>query len=477
MQNNFINYREIFYSSTKFIILKNIFFLISGLLSIFIVRLLPVQEYGKWSLVYQLIATLGPIVNLGFLTTLAKFIPEYQNEEEKNKLFSQVIYVNLISFIIFTVIFLFIISTFSQIFPKEIKDIKYTFCIFIGALNLINLIEGYYRGLGKFNQWSVIDGSRSILSAGLSVLLIFILSPKYETIFYTYFFIIIFFSIILLFYLKNNINLTKKLNIEPKILKFSLTMFLGYIVYYLMTNVNPILLRSLLKNTTEVGYYFAGIRLPQVVELSILGYISTPFLYYFSIPDAKEIRKKIMEEGTRLISIFLAIISLLLFSFADILIPFLFTENYGNSILVLRIYSSWIFLSSLQVFGLIFFVSINKPMISTCLGFLFFLLNLCLDIFLIPIYKSSGAALASITSMGILVCCYFYFYIRNKINIIEKTYITVLIYICSVIFELIVNLKVSWIVFIVGIIITKQITTKDKDMFLKILFRNQSINI
>ncbi len=81
-------YQKIFYSTGKYVILKNIFMFITGIFGILIVRLLGPSEYGKYALVWQLVGTIGPIISLGWLTTLSKFLPE-KNEIEKKNLFSQ----------------------------------------------------------------------------------------------------------------------------------------------------------------------------------------------------------------------------------------------------------------------------------------------------------------------------------------------------------------------------------------------------
>jgi len=81
-------YRKIFFTTTKYVFLRNFFMCITGLLNIFIVRLLGPSEYGKYSLVWQLIATIGPILSLGWQSTLARFIPE-KNDVEKKGLVTQ----------------------------------------------------------------------------------------------------------------------------------------------------------------------------------------------------------------------------------------------------------------------------------------------------------------------------------------------------------------------------------------------------
>ena len=139
-------YKKIFVSTTKYVMLKNFFMCITGILAIFFVRLLGPEEYGKYSLVWQLISTIGPIISLGWHSTLAKFIPE-RNDEEKKVLFSQsFISVAVVSIIFFIVGFL-IMQLFPKIIPLEIKNLRLVFLIFIVLVAFFNVFEGFYRGL------------------------------------------------------------------------------------------------------------------------------------------------------------------------------------------------------------------------------------------------------------------------------------------------------------------------------------------
>lgn len=462
---------SIFYSTAQYITLRNIFMLTTAILSIFIVRLLTPVEYGKWALVYQLIATIGPIINFGFLSTLAKFIPEYTDEKKKNELFSQSLFIVICIFLLFSLLFTLGTSLFPSFIPQEIKVIKYPFMFFIGSLALINSFEGYYRGLGKFNQWAIIDGTRSVLSAGLAILLILVLSNKFEVVFYTYFSIAILFLIFLFCHLRENLNLN--LNLNSQITKFALTMFIGQVIFLLMSNVNPVLLRSLLKDPKEVGYYFAGIRLPQLFEVVLLGHFTAPFLFYFSHPDTSQAKERIIEEGTKILGTIFGFISLVSFSFADKILPFLFGEIYLKSIPVLKIYSFWIFLFSLQVFATSFFISINKPLLLLTLGFIFFILNLSLNILFIPQLKAQGAALASIIAIFFLISIYFYFYERHGVKIITKVWLVIGGLVFSLLVGIFINPYLCPIIFVIVSLVTRLDSKKEINLLKKLLRNTQ----
>lgn len=388
--------------------LKNVFMFTAGVLSIFIVRLLAPAEYGKWALVYQLIATIGPILSLGFLSTLAKFIPEYTDEKRKNELFSQTLFLVTIAFLVFSLLYISGTSLFPKILPQEIKIVKYPFLFFIGALALVNLVEGFYRGLGKFNQWTIIDGGRSILSAGLAILLFLTLSKSFETVFYTYFFLIILFLITLLFHLRKNLNLNLNLNLEPQIIKFSLIMLAGQIVFLLGTTIDSVLLRALLKDPAQVGYYNAGIRIPKMLETMLLAPLSVPFLYYFSHPETGQSKEKILEFGSRMLGIIWGTIAILIFAFAKEIVLIFFGQVYKQSIYVLELFSLYLFFAGFLLLFSLYFISVNQPW-KPILVYFISVVVICslLNVLLIPHLKSIAPAiniLVSLTIYSYMIC-------------------------------------------------------------------------
>ncbi|MCX7911010.1 MAG: oligosaccharide flippase family protein, partial [Endomicrobia bacterium] len=151
-------YREIFWGTTKYVVLRNIFMVITGVISIFIVRLLGPSEYGKYSLVWNLISTVGPILSLGWLNTLARFIPEKFTLKEKSQLLSQSLISVFIAGIVFFVVINLIYKFLPHLLPKEVKDIIFIFSCFTILVSFFNIFEGFWRGLGKFNEFVIIDG-------------------------------------------------------------------------------------------------------------------------------------------------------------------------------------------------------------------------------------------------------------------------------------------------------------------------------
>jgi O-antigen/teichoic acid export membrane protein len=372
---------------------------ITGLLSILIVRLLGPSEYGKYSLVWQLIGTIGPIVSLGWLSTLAKFVPE-KTDEEKKSLFTQSFLSVLVASIIFFIIGFFIIQLFPKIIPLEIKDLKFVFLIFIILVAFFNVFEGFYRGLGKFNEWTVIDGLRSNLSYVLAIIFLILDFRFYKTIIFSSFFFALLFTLLVVLWLKNYFDFNAKIfSIEKEIIKFAFVMFVGQISYLFISSIDLVLLRAMLKDPIQVGIYNAGIRIPKIIETMFIGILPTPFLYYFTSQETKELKEKILEFGSRFLAVVFGFVSVVLFSFSKEIILILFGQKYAESIPVLQIFSFSLFILAFLILFSSYFYSINKPQIVVILGILQFILIGLFSFLLIPKLKSQGPAIGYVLNL------------------------------------------------------------------------------
>jgi len=459
-------YQQMFYSTGKYVVLKNIFMVVSGIIGIFVVRLLGPYEYGKYSLVWQLISTIGPIISLGWLTTLARFIPEKSTIPEKAILFSQ----SVISVLLFSVIFfvgmIIFVRLFPGLIPIEVRQIKLAFGIFVILVAFFNIFEGVYRGLGKFNEWTIIDGLRSNLSSVLAIILLVIGYRYYQTIIFSNFVFGLIFVILIFNYLIKylNINFSKLWGnwpVDSSVRNFALTMLIGQIVFLLGSSIDSILLRALLKDPAQVGIYNAGIRIPKMIEAMLIAPLPAPFLYYFSHPELGQSREKILEFGSRLLGVIFGFCGIFLFSFSQEIILFLFGSNYSESIMVLRIFSLILYLLGFNILVSPYFQSINKPQIPLFAGIISFVIFFVGDILLIPEFKSIGPAITVLIGLFIQTMFIFYFLSRLNVKYLTNLILLTLCIIVSVFIGFYTVFYISLLIFIIFIILTRLITLED----------------
>ena len=411
-------YQKIFRLTFLHFGIRSFFSLTTAVLMIFIMRKMGPQEFGKFSLVLQLAVTSGLFLSWGSASTLSKFLPELKVHPSQSRLSSQAIEVSLISMGVFLLFFFLLYFLAPSILPDEIKSIKLIFVLFVGLFAIFNVFQGIFRGLGKFVQWSLIEGSNDFIARIFTLLLLLFSSTTYQNTLYC-------FSMSLLIMTLYSFSIIRKqfflsdLKIDPKVSHFAVIMLMGSVIFIVGTSADAVLLRALLKDPQEVGYYFAGIRIPQIFQSLLLTPLSIPFLYYFTHPDTSHTREQIIKLGTKLLGLICGVVSLIFFSFGSIIVSLLYGDSYSKSIDVLRIYGFVFFIIGMQSFVGPFFVAINKVHVQMWIGFFSVLSLLALDFLLIPHWKSMGSALANVIMLSLQTISYIYILANNKIDIVR----------------------------------------------------------
>lgn len=468
-------YRQIFFTTTKYVLLRNIFMVITGVASIFIIRLLGPCEYGKYSLIWNLISTIGPILSLGWLSTLAKFLPEKVDIKEKSILFSQSLFSVLGIGFIFFWFFNLVVKFYPQIIPLEIKEIFLIFSLFVIVVALFNIFEGFYCGLGKFNKWTTIDGLRSNFGNLISLILLIYGLISYKVVITMNFFVSIIFLFFLFLSVKNFIFLQPHLyKIEKQIIIFCLSLLLGQIVYMLSVNLDIILLRGILKDPRQVGYYSAGIRIPKIIETMFIGHLPVPLLYYFTSNETSHLKEKILIFSSKMLGFLFGMFSLVLFTFSDYIIPFLFSNKFAESSIVFKFFALSLSILAFLVLMPSFYLSQNKPHLPVMIYFLIMVVFCSLvNIFLIPRYKFFAPVISYLISliiyaMTICIDCYK----RYKLNLILNLVGLFVFLFFSVVLEIAFNVKfLSFLIFILICFITRTVSIEDISRFKSVFIR------
>ncbi|MEN3013951.1 MAG: oligosaccharide flippase family protein [Endomicrobiia bacterium] len=470
-------YRKIFWDTTKYIILRNFFMGVTGIINIFFVRFLGPYEYGKYSLVWNLISTLGPILSLGWLNTLTKFVPQKVSLQEKYNLLSQSLISIFFAGSLFLLTMIFIKKFFQAFLPAEIKDIFYIFIIFVVLVSFFNAFEGFWRGLGKFNEFVIIDGIRSNTSSILGLILIIYGFLSYKTILKSNFFVSLIFLVILFSISFKNFNF-KILNFEKQIIIFCLTFLFGQFIYMLSINLDVLLLRGILKDPAQVGFYFASTRVPKLIETMLISQIPAPFFYYFSSNQNFAMKNKILIFSSKFLGFIFGIVGLIFFSFAEYILPFLFGKNYLESVEAFRFFSLY-----LPVFGFVvlfspFFVSENKPFIFISVyGLVMILLYNFLNIVFIYRFKFFALIISYLTAFVVFVfiIC-FVCLIKFNINLIYNFLYLVSFIFISCVVEILFKIKIAPFLFLTLCFSIKFIKIDEIKKFLNFLI-NKDIKL
>ncbi|MFH8039252.1 MAG: hypothetical protein QXJ14_04575, partial [Candidatus Aenigmatarchaeota archaeon] len=261
---------------------------------------------------------------------------------------------------------------------------------------------------------------------------------------------------------------------EKQIIIFCLSLLFGQVVYMLSANLDIILLRGILKEPQQVGYYSAGIRIPKIIETMFISQIPTPFLYYFTSTETSHLKEKILIFSSKMLGFLFGIVGLVLFTFSDYIIPFLFSNKFIESSIVFGFFSLSLPVLAFLILISPFYLSQNKPYVFVIIHlFTMVIFYNLMNIFLIPKYKFFAPVISYLLSLvlfAIIVCidCYR----RYKLNLVFNLVAIVTFLFFVVTLERIFNIKLlAFLTFILVCFLTNTISIQDFSKFRFILMK------
>jgi len=471
-------YSEIFSSTSKYSSLRIILFAVSYVFYILITRLLGPQEFGKLALLIQLGTEIGTVLVIGLPMALTRFIPEMKLKKDRSILFSKSLNVSLIIFLGFSIIYFTVTYFFRNYIPEEIIQAKYFLFAFILIIGMVKLGIGMLSGLGSFISGTVFDGSTHIIWRLISFLILIFFTYRQFRLIFSVNVIVHFVVMVIIFLVLRNYFVLSGFKIDSKIIKFSITVMASQIIFALIAVMDPLLIRIMLDSSSEVGFYYAGTRIPLLFQTLFFAPLAIPFLYYFSRPDSTfKIKETIVKFGTKMLTIIFAVISLLVYSFADKFILLFFGREYSNSIIVLQIFSFTLFFIALEVFSTPYFLSVKKPFIPLILGAVYLVLVITLNFIFIPIFKSAGPAISALCGLGVRITMYLVLLKKQKINFIKTYLILSGILAASVVIDIFILSYTGVFIFIVLVFLTRMITVNDIKRMFSIIRKRKVKNI
>jgi len=192
--------------------------------------------------------------------------------------------------------------------------------------------------------------------------------------------------------------------------KPALILLLPNIINTIYSVIDRTLLGVLSSDISEVGYYEQS---QKIITLSLtlvtsLGTILMPRLAsLFSENKTSEIEAYV-NKGIRIISFIALPLSFGLFAISDSLVPWFFGDGYEKVNVLIRIFSPVIFLLGVSdLIGTQYLIAIKKEKTLLFINCATCIVNILLDIILIPFMQSYGAAIATLISEIIkIIACF-----------------------------------------------------------------------
>lgn len=363
-----------------------------------VARYLGPEDFGFLSYVGACVSLFVGFVQLGLNQIVARVLVEHQSKIED--LLGTAFWMKIIGAIVGMALISIYLLNFSN-------DSEVVFFVVIASFSFLfqsfDVIEYYFQSQVLGRTIAVCKFVQLITSSILKMIFIF-----FEFKVYFFVFLIVFdaallaFSYFYLFKKKINILFFNKfdLNLAKKLLNQAMPLFLSSIAFSLFSNIDAIMIKSMLNNF-ELGVYMAAYR------LSVLWYFLPGLVLNSVLPALVSVKNESHVFYKRLNFVCLSLMSFALFLavFTNLFSGYIISQTYGKDfsgsieILNLLIWINiFIFLNSCWNTVLVIYGETKKVMFF---HFLVMGLTVLLNFILIPKFGGVGAAYSILLSLAV----------------------------------------------------------------------------
>lgn len=463
--------------------------LIGYLVRFVFARNLTVEEFG---LFYSVLSFLGMFVifkSFGLDLALVKFIPEFQHKKQFDRIKSSIIFVAIFQVItncIFLLAIYFLAGLLGKNFFKyENADVVLIWMTIATLIDsIVNVIKFSMQGFKEMHYYSGIDLIRMILILAISFFA-FKLNLKFASPIIAYLIapiiIIIIFGFILINkvfpeFRKSNVSIDKDL--AKKLWHYGIFIMITTVGGMILGYTDTMVLTAF-TSLSAVGLYNAA--LPTANFLTYFPKAIAAILLPLTSELWAKNKKKELNTGMTLLYRYSIItivpLVLIMVSFPNLILTLFFGPDYVPASDALIILSIGMVLTPLYVINGNFFSGIGKPQLHSKIVFSGAIINLIMNLILIPFFGIIGAAITTSLSnivMFIIGLAYMKKYIEVKFpfktgfySLLAGGFFTISIWFLKNILSLnvwvetIITITISGSLYIVLILILKIINIKE----------------
>lgn len=388
--------------SVKQTILKNTFWLsvsiiINKLLilvfMIYIARILGATEYGKFTFVLSFVSLLMIFADLGLSTIVTReFAGERKKKEEFHSIISLKILLAMGTFILILLVSLFIVP------GKDIQRIVLPLALSSLICGFISIFYAFFQAHQKMEYQSWLDILQVILRIGLGFYILFNF-PSAENLSYSYFLsaLIILIFVLVFFHFKfPPLKFRRDFLVWKKFLIMSWPLALVALFSTIYNSTDSVML-GYFGMITENGWYNAAYRIT-ITTLILVSLISTSFYPVLSkfFKESKEKLQRVWGHQLEIMILFFLPLVVGGIVLAPKIIYFIYPLDFAPSILAFQILiltSGIIFLCT-PLYDVM--IASNQQTKTFWVGLSAAVINIILNLFLIPKYSLYGAAVATV---------------------------------------------------------------------------------
>lgn len=411
---NFNDVKSLFFDnlSTRQTIFKNTFWLgiadgVSKLLKLFLLiyvaRVLGATEYGKFSFALAFVGLFLAFASLGLPRIIVR---ELSQGKEKEQDFSSILSLKI--FLSFGTLILILIGSFLVAPDLQVRKVIWIVALYSLIDNFATFLNFFFHARQRMEYEAVSKVVRAVLLVGLGFLIIFN-SPSVENLSYGYLFAALIGLIFILFFFHFRIyRLTLSFNkaVWQRYLIMSWPIALAGLFSTIYGQIDSVIM-GFLNQLTQAGWYNAAYRVVGGVLIPI-GLVSTSF--YPALSRAhKESQEKLQKiwnyQAELMFSLALPIVAggIVL---APKIIDFIYDQTYVSSVLAFQILVVMAGISFLQSPFSNILLIFNQQAKFFWSGLIGAVVNIVLNLFLIPRYSLYGAAVSAVFTAFLVLLLY-----------------------------------------------------------------------
>ena len=393
--------------------------LLGILLVVYLARYLGDVEYGKYAFAFAFTSLFLILSDLGLsILSIREIARDHQRASE---------YLTTISLtkLVLSLIMVGIIALVINLmdYPKDTTTAVYIVSFIIVSNSLSTFFRSIFRAFERMEYEAITTIAESVLVTGAAIVVLFLGYGLVEVVSVTLLAQILACLLTLIVCIKKfaKPRLTFDFSLCKKLVKAALPFGAAYIFNTIYFQTDSVML-SLMKGDAVVGWYNAAYRLVRGTYFIPTAFVSSiyPVMSRFFVSSRDNL--VITYEKTLKFLVTLAIpLGIGTTLIAGRIISFLYGEEFANSATALQIL---IWTGSLMfLLAIVSYVihSIDKQMVDTKAAGISALVNVVLNLLLIPPFSYVGAGIASIISQVVVFTCEFNYLQRHlhKINLLK----------------------------------------------------------
>lgn len=366
------------------------------------------EQFGVYSLIYAFWFFIVVLYLFGMETSFQKYFLEAENSQTKREIYTATLFFVLVNSVFFSTI-LFVFSESVSYYLTGSIDNSYlikvlSVLLIVDSLSRFPMILLNSEQLSKF--YTFLNVSSIIINIIFNIYFIVILKEGVESIFYSFIISYSYIIIISFFYCRKFLTISVDFTLLKRLLKFG-HLFLYYGIFLISLDLVDRFVLEYFKGSEAVGLYSASYRIAMIMNLAISGFKVAWIPFFMKLKHSennKEIFSKIFSYF-----IYVGLLLFLLMSFFanDIIKINLFDFTLINE----RYWSGMVILPYILLAYLFFGLYTNLMIASYFENKMHYLLlssgiacifNIILNIFLIPLFSITGAAVSTLISYGIM---------------------------------------------------------------------------